>query len=162
MVAVYDWQLATPAPSSSAASGGGAGTGTLPGAVRPRYAARGVLFPLRRDGKGDWANGTGEALAISKVELVIGTRPGEVTHDPYFGCRIGEARHKNNTTVRRALMRLSIIDAFVRYLPSMDLIAIEITQRARSGVSDVVIIFNERLGSGHRFQKNLEARFEVE
>lgn len=162
MAVEYDWQLTTPAPASSSASGSGAGTGTLPGAVRPRHVARGVLFPLRRDGKGDWANGSGEALAIAKVELVIGTRPGEVSHDPYFGCRLGEARNKNNTTVRRALMRLSVIDAFVRYLPSMDLIAIEITQRSRTGASDVVVIFNERLGSGHRFQKNLEAGFEVE
>jgi phage baseplate assembly protein W len=132
----------------------------LPGTKRPRFLARGILFPLRRDGKGDFANGTGEELAISKVTFVLGTNPGEVEWDRAFGCNLRRARHKNDTDLRRALMRVSVIDAFVRYLPTYDLIDVQF--RSEGGTLYADVVFNERTGNGARFANDLVATVPTE
>ena len=54
----------------------------------------GMLTPAQRDGKGDFAHGTGTALYVSKVEQCLGTRRDELPWSNR-GCRFYLLRHKS-------------------------------------------------------------------
>lgn len=155
MPATYDWTLtrptATPAQTAS--------TTATPGVRRARFQARGLLVPFRRDGKGDFANDSGEALAISKVTQVIGMKPGECDWAPKMGCDIYKARHKNDTPILRAMIRSSIQEAFSRWLPSLVLTDVRFRAEGRKLYAE--LLFNERTGAGKRFAEDLTASVPV-
>lgn len=61
----------------------------------------GVLCPFRRDGKGDFANGSGLELLKSDVGELLGlvgssaTEPGELPWDPDRGSRLPMMKHRH-------------------------------------------------------------------
>jgi phage baseplate assembly protein W len=93
---------------------------------------QGVLLPFVVTSTGDVANGTDNDLAISKVTLVLGTRPGELDWRPDFGCGIHLLRHQNNTDVLAAMAGVYIRQAFANWLPSLMLTTIKPTLDGRS------------------------------
>jgi hypothetical protein len=71
---------------------------------------RGILCPFQRDGKGDFANGSGIALVKSDIGELLGIigpssqQPGELPWDPDRGSRIDSLRHRHlHTEMTRAL-----------------------------------------------------------
>lgn len=149
MPASYSWTLvtpaATPAQSTSATPS--------PGVRRARFQSMGLLVPLARDQKNDFANDSGEALAVAKVLQVLGTKPGELDWHPAFGCDLHRARHKNNTPMLQAMIRLSIQDAFVKWMPSLALLGVDMTAKGRELY--IQVRFNERTAAGKRFAEDL-------
>ena len=70
----------------------------------------GVLCPFRRDGKGDFANGSGLELLKSDVGTLLGlvgssaTEPGELPWDPDRGSRLPMLKHRHlHSEMTRAL-----------------------------------------------------------
>lgn len=122
---------------------------------------RGILFPFERTLLGDFANGDGAELAVSKVIQVLGTQPGELDWNPSFGCNLRGLRHKNNTLMLEAMAEVKIRDAFELWLPSLVLTS------APSFVLEgrhlrIGVLFNERMSSPTpRFPKDLKAEVNV-
>lgn len=70
----------------------------------------GIMCPFQRDGKGDFANGTGMRLLKSDIAELIGIigsspqDPGELPWDPDRGSRIRSLRHRHlHSEMTRAL-----------------------------------------------------------
>lgn len=84
---------------------------------------RGVVFPLRRDGKGNFENASGREKFRNNLALILGTRggterqPGEVPWRPEFGALLHQIKHEPVTGRARALARYYVIDAFGRFEP---------------------------------------------
>ena len=121
---------------------------------------RGLLIPFRRDSRGDFANGTGEALAIAKVTQLVGTQPEEIDTRPTFGCPLRDLRHQNNTPMLEAMAESRVQDAFAAWLPSYEVQEVRATRRGRE--LGIEVAFNERLADGSaRFPNNLTAAVAV-
>jgi phage baseplate assembly protein W len=120
----------------------------------------GVLLPFVVTGTGDVASGSGDDLAIAKVELVLGTRPGEVDWRPDFGCGIHLLRHQNNTPVLTAMATYYIRTAFVKWLTSYTFVGVKPTIDGRS--LTLAVYFNQRSASGAPlFPRDLSAQAQV-
>jgi len=95
---------------------------------------RGLLAPLRRDGKGDFANASGLDVLRSNVGLVLGTigssnyTRGELPWRPEFGSLLHLLRHKNNDQLTRSLARQYVIDAITFWEPRVRVRRVEIGQ----------------------------------
>lgn len=70
----------------------------------------GIVCPFQRDGKGDFANGTGMRLLKSDIGELLGIigsspqDPGELPWDPDRGSRIRSLRHRHlHSEMQRAL-----------------------------------------------------------
>lgn len=151
----YSWTLPTPVSTPAQT--------TTPAAAplvrRARFQARGLLVPFQRDGKGDFANGSGDAFWVSKVLQVLAMKPGECDWAPKLGCDIHKARHKNDTPILRAMIRSSIQEAFTNWLPS--LVLTDVLFRAEGRALHVEVWFNEWSGAGKRFAEDLTATVPV-
>lgn len=85
---------------------------------------RGLLAPLKRDRKRDFASGTGLDLLVSKVVQVLATAgdtprsTGELPWRTSFGAGLHLLRHRNNDTATRELVRVQVRDALRRFVPS--------------------------------------------
>ena len=83
-----------------------------------------LLTPFRRDRKRDFASGTGEALARSKVLQVLlteGDTPqtsGELPWRTAFGSGLHLLRHQRNDAALAELARVRARDALKRWVPS--------------------------------------------
>jgi phage baseplate assembly protein W len=94
----------------------------------------GILAPLRRDKKRDFASGSAEALLASKVRqalLTEGTTPrssGELPWRTSFGAGLALLRHQRNDAVLRELARVYVRDALKRWVPSAQLVGLEVEQ----------------------------------
>jgi phage baseplate assembly protein W len=90
--------------------------------VNPIAFGNGVLAPLRRDGKGDFANADDIALVRSNVRQVIGTlatsgsTQGELPWRPEFGSIIQLLRFRNLDETTVELARTYVIDALKTWL----------------------------------------------
>lgn len=91
----------------------------------------GLLRPLRRDEKNDFAADTGVRQAQSKVANVLGTRasagtfPGELYWNPDFGSKLWILRHKPLTVATGELARLYVTEALRTWVPSVAVRAVE-------------------------------------
>ena len=107
---------------------------------------QGVLLPFVVTSTGDVANGNGCDLAIAKVTLVLGTRPGEIDWRPDFGCGIHLLRHQNNTDMLAAMAGIHVRKSFADWLPSYVLTAIKPTVDGRN--LRLAVGFNQRSATG--------------
>jgi uncharacterized protein len=114
---LFSWNLEpdpppTPANSSTSSSGGGVTTT----AAQPSLLGHGLLWPLRRDLKNDFANDSGVQLIRSCVAQVLGVRAssddglvqGELPWRPEFGSKLYLLKHK------RGRMLTAFADVYVR------------------------------------------------
>lgn len=99
-------------------------------------APRNLLIPFRRDRKRDLATGDGEALLASKVRQVLLTEgatarsSGELPWRTSFGAALGLARHQPNDAVLAELTRVQVRDAIRRWLPSVEVLSIDVVASA--------------------------------
>jgi hypothetical protein len=98
--------------------------------------ARNLLIPFRRDRKRDLATGVEEALLASKVRQVLLTEgstvrsSGELPWRTNFGAGLGLARHRPNDAVLAELTRVQVRDALRRWLPSLEVLTIDVAASA--------------------------------
>ena len=101
------------------------------------YERRGLISPLRRDAKGDFANEVDVALVLANAEQILGTRcstedtPGEIPWDPEFGSLLPLIRHQNVRPVIDAQAHAYVVDALQRWEPRIRAkrTAVQITDR---------------------------------
>lgn len=94
----------------------------------------GLLAPFRRDKKRDFASGSGPDLLRAKVLqalLTEGAGPrssGELPWRTSFGAGLHLLRHQRNDEVLAALARVYVRDALARWVPSAQLVALEVSR----------------------------------
>lgn len=82
---------------------------------------RGLLFPLRRDGKGDFASAAGLDKFGNNVALILSTRsdterqPGEVPWRPDFGGQLHQLKHDNLGPDAENLGRFFVVESLQRW-----------------------------------------------
>ena len=120
--------------------------------------AIGLLSPLQRDGKTDFAHGTGKALTISRVRQVFSTLgssplgPGELLWNTDFGCALDTLRHAKRDATTAALARSYVQQAFTRWLPDLVLSEVKVDLTAR--YIKLTIFFSDSVGT-HDLNLNL-------
>lgn len=99
---------------------------------------QGVLSPLRRDRKRDFASGAGADLLASKVVQVLMTRgftprsSGELPWRTAFGAGLDLLRHQRNDAALSELARVHVRDALKRWLPEVELVGVSVTREDES------------------------------
>ncbi|MCG8420113.1 MAG: hypothetical protein MJE77_19460 [Proteobacteria bacterium] len=99
---------------------------------------KGLLTPLRRDRKRDFASGTGAELLASKVTQALMTEgatsrsSGELPWRTAFGAGISLLRHQRNDAVLAELARVYVRDALTRWVPEVEVVEVAAT---RSGAA---------------------------
>ena len=94
----------------------------------------GLLAPLRRDRKRDFASGSGAELLASKVRQALmteGTTPvstGELPWRTAFGSALHLLRHQRNDAALAELARVYVRDALRRWVPEAELVAVDATR----------------------------------
>ena len=97
-----------------------------------------ILAPFRRDKKRDFASGDGEAALASKIRqalLTEGATPrssGELPWRTNFGAGLALLRHQRNDAALRELARVYVRDALKRWVPSAQLVSLELAQDGAS------------------------------
>lgn len=76
-----------------------------------KLVGRGVVQPLVRDEKTDYANEAGVALVLSNVRQVLGTKVGEVRWRRQFGSRLHLLRHRPNHPSLRGVAEAFVAQA---------------------------------------------------
>jgi uncharacterized protein len=96
--------------------------------------AKGVLIPLRRDRKRDFASGSGGDLLASKVLQALmtnGATPrssGELPWRTAFGAGLELLRHQRNDAALAELARVHVRDALKRWVPEAELVQVVVTR----------------------------------
>ena len=94
----------------------------------------GILIPLRRDRKRDFASGDGEVLLASKVEQVLATEggtnrsSGEMPWRTSFGTPLQLLRHQRNDVVLAELARVYVRDALRKWLPEAQVVNVGVVR----------------------------------
>jgi len=87
----------------------------------------GLIRPLRRDGRGDFSHGDGEARARALIGQAIGTRAfshrfrGELPWRPDAGSKVYLLRHGKTDLIARELGLVYVADAVRKYVPAVKL-----------------------------------------
>ncbi len=95
---------------------------------------RGVVAPLRRDQKRDFASGTGTELLRSKVIQVLMTEgqtaqtSGELPWRTAFGAGLHLLRHQRNDDVLRELALVRVREALSRWLPDVQVTELSVVR----------------------------------
>ncbi len=96
------------------------------------FELHGLLAPFRRDKKRDFASGSGPELLRAKVLQALMTEgagpraSGELPWRTSFGAGLHLLRHQRNDEVLSALARVYVRDAIARWLPSAQLVALQV------------------------------------
>ena len=99
----------------------------------------GILRPLRRDKKNDFATAGGEALVRSAVGQILGTMAssdftqGELPWRTEFGSLIHLLRHQKNDAVLQELARVHVADALKRWEPRVQLTSVQVSRERDRG-----------------------------
>jgi phage baseplate assembly protein W len=94
---------------------------------------RGLLAPLRRDQKRDFASGSGRELDLSKVVQALLTEgstersSGELPWRTAFGAGIHLLRHERNDEVLEELARVRVRDGLARWVPGIEVTVLSVT-----------------------------------
>jgi hypothetical protein len=105
----------------------------------------GLLRPLRRDQKADFAAAGGEQLVRSAVGQILGTigasdtTPGELPWRTEFGSLLHRLRHQKNDTVLQELARVYVVDALKRWEPRVVITAVQTSQEQHDGENVLAI-----------------------
>jgi phage gp46-like protein len=93
---------------------------------------RGLLAPLRRDRKRDFASGTDDELLASAVTQVLATEAatkgtsGELPWRTAFGSALHTLRHQNNDTALAELARVYVRDALRRWVLEAQVVGVTV------------------------------------
>lgn len=105
----------------------------------------GLLSPLRRDKKSDFAAAGGEALVRSSVQQILGTigasdfTQGELPWRTEFGSLLFLLRHQKNDVALRELAKVYVADALRRWEPRVVITNLTI-QRLEDGEGNKLVI----------------------
>jgi phage baseplate assembly protein W len=105
----------------------------------------GILRPLRRDKKNDWAAAGGEAIVRSAVGQILGTMAssdftqGELPWRTEFGSLVHLLRHQKNDAVLQELARVHVADALKRWEPRVQLTSVQVTRERDRGENVLAI-----------------------
>ena len=92
-----------------------------------RITGNGLLFPMRRDGNGDWINGSGPDAIDASIRQIIGLRgasadtQGELPWRTELGSQLHRLLYAGNTSALEDIASVFIIDAVRRWEPRVDL-----------------------------------------
>lgn len=115
---LYSWTLATPAPVEVAPV-----VAALAARAPDDFLGRGLVAPLRRDLKNDFATASGAALVRACVLQILGTwcssepTAGELPWRPEFGSQLFLLRHRNNNVALAEVARAYVAEAIARWEP---------------------------------------------
>ena len=93
-------------------------------------APRGLLSPLRRDRKRDFASDDGDALLMAEVVQVLATEAatarssGEIPWRTALGTAVHTLRHQRNDAALGELARVYVRDALRRWVPHVTLVSV--------------------------------------
>lgn len=146
MTTPFSYPLITPAPATPTSPLSPTPSSTTPETPspatridgQPAFLGRGVLFPFRRDGASDLANGGGIALVRASVHQILNTRAatpttaGEIPWRGSFGSRIHLLKHKKNTTTLQALAEAYVSEALQRWEPRVLLRSVTVIRETTS------------------------------
>ena len=99
----------------------------------------GLLRPLRRDRKADFAADGDDAVVRSAVGQVLATRAsseisqGEIPWRPEFGSLLYLLRHQRNDSVLQELARVYVVDALKRWEPRVIVKTVSVTRETQEG-----------------------------
>jgi hypothetical protein len=105
----------------------------------------GLLRPLRRDQKTDFAAAGGEQLIRSAVGQILGTigasnaTPGELPWRTDFGSLLHRLRHQKNDAVLQELARVYVVDALKRWEPRVVVTSVRIGRERQDGENVLAI-----------------------
>lgn len=94
---------------------------------------KGLVTPLRRDGKGDFANTNDVSLVRSHVRQVLNTlcasgiSKGEIPWRPEFGCLLQLLRYRNLDETTIELARTYVVSALQTWLPRIRVTTVDVT-----------------------------------
>ena len=98
------------------------------------FELHGLLTPFRRDKKRDFASGSGPELLRAKVLQALMTEgagpraSGELPWRTSFGAGLHLLRHQRNDEVLSALARVYVSDALARWVPSAQLVTLQVSR----------------------------------
>ena len=98
----------------------------------------GILSPLRRDKKRDFASGSGDDLLKSKIIQVLATEgatprsSGELPFRTDFGSGLHLLRHQRNDDVLAELARVYVRGALHKWVPEVEVVGVEVTREGAS------------------------------
>jgi hypothetical protein len=93
-------------------------------------APRGLLSPLRRDRKRDFASDDGDALLMAEVVQVLATEAatarssGEIPWRTSLGTAVYTLRHQRNDAALGELARVYVRDALRKWVPHVTLVSV--------------------------------------
>jgi hypothetical protein len=105
----------------------------------------GLLRPLRRDQKADFAAAGGEQLIRSTVGQILGTigssdaTPGELPWRTEFGSLLHRLRHQKNDSLLQELARVYVVDTLKRWEPRIVVTAVEVDREQHDGENALAI-----------------------
>ncbi len=105
----------------------------------------GLLRPLRRDQKADFAAAGDEQLIQSAVGQILGTigasndTPGELPWRTEFGSLLHRLRHQKNDGVLQELARVYVVDALKRWEPRIAVTAVAVGREQHDGENVLAI-----------------------
>lgn len=117
---IHQWPFTPPAPLSAPIPN------PLPPQTFKSFLGRGLVSPLRRDRKTDFASAAGEDLIRSRVSQILGTQcsdaggtlQGELPWRHAFGSQLYRLKHKKGIVLQE-LARVYVIDALRRWEPAV-------------------------------------------
>ena len=101
------------------------------------FLGSGLLRPFQRNGTGDFANGSDEALLNASIGQVLSTRAssptsqGELPWRPDAGSKLHLVRHRNNVSVTRETARAFVLEALRRWEPRVEVLDVTVVRPER-------------------------------
>ena len=105
----------------------------------------GLLRPLQRDQKADFAAAGGEQLIRSAVGQILGTigssdsTPGELPWRTDFGSLLHRLRHQKNDNLLQELARVYVVDALKRWEPRVVVTEVQLSREQHDGKNVLAI-----------------------
>lgn len=114
----------------------------------PTFLGTGLMRPLRRDQKNDFASGGGVDLVASCIGQVLGTKadtarsPGELPWRTDFGSRLHLLRHRNHTAALDDVALVYVVEALRRWEPRVSVTSASVERTTNNRELIVRVRFN--------------------
>jgi phage baseplate assembly protein W len=111
------------------------------------FLGSGVVLPLERDGKNDFANATGERSVASAVELILGTlgasgfTQGELPWRTDFGSLLPYLKHKPNNAALEEQARYFVMDALARWEPRIQVKSVDFEKDDSERLLNIYLVY---------------------
>ena len=132
------------------------------------FERRGLLLPVQRDQKQDFANGTDAEVIASNVEQILGTRcsdgtvPGELPWLGAFGSLLYKLRHQLIKPVIRYQARAYVVDALARWEPRVRVVAVRVDEEPRKLIIRTAFIIVEGYSVGRVDDEPIEVETQIQ